>query len=106
MSWRDRCGPNNRALPPAPCARTSLQIRSTTWLGVSGSPNTSIVRRRPASLTTLPRGLSRSRRSASAGVIAAERRFAGCSIGGHAAIEAAQTFKRLNAARGAALVRY
>ena len=41
--------------------------------GESGSPKTSIVRRRPASLTTSPRGLSRSRSAASA---AAHRRGA------------------------------
>ena len=42
-----------------PFVRTSAQIRSTTCCGESGSPNTSIVRRRPASLTIFPRGLSR-----------------------------------------------
>ena len=49
----------------APRAVRRRQIRSTTWPADSGSPNTSIVRLRPASLTTLPRGLSRSRSSAS-----------------------------------------
>ena len=38
--------------------RTSEQIRSTTAAGDSGSPNTSIVFCRPASLTTLPAGES------------------------------------------------
>ena len=53
-----RSAPSSRAPPPGPAARTSPQIRSTTSGGESGSPKTSIVRRRPASLTTLPRGLS------------------------------------------------
>ena len=45
--------------------RTSSQIRCDDFLrGVRGWPKTSIVRLRPASLTILPRGLSRSRRSA------------------------------------------
>ena len=40
----------------SPRSRTSPQIRSTTCTGESGSPNTSIVFCRPASLTTSPLG--------------------------------------------------
>ena len=53
-----RAWPCSRAPRRGPRLRTSEQIRSTTSAGDSGSPNTSIVFFRPASLTTSPVGAS------------------------------------------------